>query len=115
MDEFQTDAIIPVPGRIVNLLCGLAIRMQGGSLPPLSPPRSQEGSLSSPRGTGGAKPLCEICKSTASNPSDFIYHLAGQLAPKKRPLDVGDPLRDPQVNFGPQTADRGVTLIARTP
>ena len=35
---------------------------------------------------------------------------AGQLALEKRSLDVGDLLRDAQVNFGPQAADRGVTL-----
>lgn len=35
---------------------------------------------------------------------------AGQLALEKRPIDVGDLLRDVYVNFGPQAADRGVTL-----
>ncbi len=40
---------------------------------------------------------------------------AGQLALEKRPLDVGDLLRDAQVNFGPQAADRGVTLVLDLP
>ena len=40
---------------------------------------------------------------------------AGQLALEKRPLDVGDLLRDAQVNFGPQAADRGVTLSLDPP
>ncbi|MBN1977825.1 MAG: HAMP domain-containing histidine kinase [Anaerolineae bacterium] len=35
---------------------------------------------------------------------------AGQLNLEKQPLDVGDLLRDAQVNFGPQADDRGVTL-----
>ena len=35
---------------------------------------------------------------------------AGQLSLEKQPLDVGDLLRDAQVNFGPQADDRGVTL-----
>jgi two-component system OmpR family sensor kinase/two-component system sensor histidine kinase BaeS len=35
---------------------------------------------------------------------------AGQLALEMAPVDVGDLLRDAQVNFGPQAADRGVTL-----
>ncbi len=35
---------------------------------------------------------------------------AGQLALEKRATDVGALLRDAQVNFGPQAADRGVTL-----
>jgi len=40
---------------------------------------------------------------------------AGQLALEKRPLDVGDLLRDAQVNFGPQADDRGVTLALDLP
>jgi signal transduction histidine kinase len=40
---------------------------------------------------------------------------AGQLALEKRPLDVGDLLRDAQVNFSPQAADRGVTLALDLP
>jgi signal transduction histidine kinase len=35
---------------------------------------------------------------------------AGQLILEKRATDVGALLRDAQVNFGPQAADRGVTL-----
>jgi signal transduction histidine kinase len=35
---------------------------------------------------------------------------AGQLALEKRPMDVGDLLRDAQVNFSPQASDRVVTL-----
>jgi two-component system OmpR family sensor kinase len=35
---------------------------------------------------------------------------AGQLALEKRAIDVGDLLRDAQVNFEPQASDRGVTL-----
>jgi len=35
---------------------------------------------------------------------------AGQLTLEKRPMDVGDLLRDAHVNFSPQAADRGVTL-----
>ncbi|HEY73633.1 MAG TPA: HAMP domain-containing protein [Thermoflexia bacterium] len=35
---------------------------------------------------------------------------AGQLTLEKRPMNAGDLLRDAQVNFGPQAADRGVTL-----
>ena len=33
---------------------------------------------------------------------------AGQLSLEKRPMDVGDLLRDAQVNFSPQASDRGV-------
>jgi signal transduction histidine kinase len=40
---------------------------------------------------------------------------AGQLALEKRPMDVGDLLQDAQVNFGPQAADRGVTLALDVP
>jgi len=40
---------------------------------------------------------------------------AGQLSLEKRPMDVGDLLRDAQVNFGPQAADRGVTLALNLP
>ena len=39
----------------------------------------------------------------------------GQFPLEKRPLDVGDLLRDAQVNFGPQAADRGVTLALDLP
>jgi signal transduction histidine kinase len=35
---------------------------------------------------------------------------AGQLSLKKRAVDVGDLLRDVQVNFEPQATDKGVTL-----
>ena len=40
---------------------------------------------------------------------------AGQLTLEKREMDVGDLLRDTQVNFGPQAADRGVTLALDLP
>jgi two-component system OmpR family sensor kinase/two-component system sensor histidine kinase BaeS len=40
---------------------------------------------------------------------------AGQLGLEKQPLDVGDLLRDAQVNFGPQADDRGVTLALDLP
>jgi two-component system sensor histidine kinase BaeS len=40
---------------------------------------------------------------------------AGQLALDRRAMDVGDLLRDAQVNFGPQAADRGVTLALDLP
>ena len=40
---------------------------------------------------------------------------AGQLALDRRAMDVGDLLRDAQVNFGPQAADRGVTLALDVP
>jgi two-component system sensor histidine kinase BaeS len=40
---------------------------------------------------------------------------AGQLALEKRMVDVGDLLRDAQVNFGPQADDRGVTLALDLP
>jgi signal transduction histidine kinase len=40
---------------------------------------------------------------------------AGQLALEKRATDVGALLRDAQVNFGPQAADRGVTLALDLP
>ncbi len=40
---------------------------------------------------------------------------AGQLTLEKRAMDVGDMLRDTQVNFGPQAADRGVTLALDLP
>ena len=39
----------------------------------------------------------------------------GQLALDRRPMDVGDLLRDTQVNFGPQAADRGITLALDLP
>jgi signal transduction histidine kinase len=40
---------------------------------------------------------------------------AGQLTLEKRTMDVGDLLQDAQVNFGPQAADRGVTLALDLP
>jgi len=40
---------------------------------------------------------------------------AGQLPLEKRAMDVGDLLRDVQVNFSPQAADRGVTLTLDLP
>jgi signal transduction histidine kinase len=40
---------------------------------------------------------------------------AGQLDLERRAMDVGDLLRDAQVNFGPQAADRGVTLALDVP
>ena len=40
---------------------------------------------------------------------------AGQLSFEKQPMDVGDLLRDTQVNFSPQAADRGVTLALDLP
>ncbi|MFN2272313.1 MAG: sensor histidine kinase [Anaerolineae bacterium] len=40
---------------------------------------------------------------------------AGQLSLERQPLDVGDLLRDAQVNFGPQADDRGVTLALDLP
>ena len=40
---------------------------------------------------------------------------AGQLALDRRAMDVGDLLRDAHVNFGPQAADRGVTLALDLP
>jgi signal transduction histidine kinase len=40
---------------------------------------------------------------------------AGQLALEKQAVDVGDLLRDAQVNFGPQADDRGVTLTLDLP
>ncbi len=40
---------------------------------------------------------------------------AGQLTLEKRAVDVGDLLRDAQVNFGPQADDRGVTLALDLP
>ena len=40
---------------------------------------------------------------------------AGQLPLEKRPMDVGDLLRDAQVNFSPQASDRGVTLALDLP
>jgi len=40
---------------------------------------------------------------------------AGQLPLEKRPMDVGDLLRDAQVNFSPQADDRGVTLALDLP
>jgi signal transduction histidine kinase len=40
---------------------------------------------------------------------------AGQLALDRRAMDVGDLLRDAQVNFGPQAADRSVTLALDLP
>ncbi len=40
---------------------------------------------------------------------------AGQLALEERAMDIGDLLRDAQVNFGPQASDRGVTLALDLP
>jgi signal transduction histidine kinase len=40
---------------------------------------------------------------------------AGQLPMEKRATDMGALLRDAQVNFGPQAADRGVTLALDLP
>ncbi len=40
---------------------------------------------------------------------------AGQLLLEKQPMDVGDLLRDAQVNFSPQAFDRGVTLALDLP
>jgi two-component system OmpR family sensor kinase/two-component system sensor histidine kinase BaeS len=40
---------------------------------------------------------------------------AGQLPLEKQPMDVGDLLRDAQVNFSPQASDRGVTLALDLP
>lgn len=40
---------------------------------------------------------------------------AGQLALERRPMDVGDLLRDAHVNFSPQASDRGVTLALDLP
>ena len=40
---------------------------------------------------------------------------AGQLSLGKRAMDMGDLLRDAQVNFSPQAADRGVTLALDLP
>lgn len=40
---------------------------------------------------------------------------AGQLTLEKQAMDVGDLLQDAQVNFGPQAADRGVTLALDLP
>jgi len=40
---------------------------------------------------------------------------AGQLSLEKRAMDMGDVLRDAQVNFAPQAADRGVTLALDLP
>ena len=40
---------------------------------------------------------------------------AGQLTLEKRATDIGDLLQDAQVNFGPQAADRGVTLTLDLP
>jgi len=39
----------------------------------------------------------------------------GRLTLEKRAMDVGDLLQDAQVNFGPQAADRGVTLALDLP
>jgi len=39
----------------------------------------------------------------------------GQLALEQRPMDVGDLLRDAQVNFGPHASDRGVILALDLP
>jgi signal transduction histidine kinase len=39
----------------------------------------------------------------------------GQMPLEKRAMDVGDLLRDAQVNFSPQAADRGVTLSLDLP
>ncbi len=40
---------------------------------------------------------------------------AGKLALEKRAVDIGDLLRDAQVNFEPQAADRGVALVLDLP
>ena len=40
---------------------------------------------------------------------------AGQLDLERRAMDVGDLLQDAHVNFGPQAADRGVTLVLDVP
>jgi two-component system sensor histidine kinase BaeS len=40
---------------------------------------------------------------------------AGQLVLERRAMDVGDLLQDAHVNFGPQAADRGVTLVLDVP
>jgi signal transduction histidine kinase len=40
---------------------------------------------------------------------------AGQLTLEKQAVDMGDLLRDAQVNFGPQADDRGVTLTLDLP
>ncbi len=40
---------------------------------------------------------------------------AGELALERRAMDVGDLLRDVQVNFSPQADDRGVTLTLSLP
>jgi signal transduction histidine kinase len=40
---------------------------------------------------------------------------AGQLVLERRDMDVGDLLQDAHVNFGPQAADRGVTLALDVP
>jgi two-component system OmpR family sensor kinase/two-component system sensor histidine kinase BaeS len=40
---------------------------------------------------------------------------AGQLVLEEQSVDVGDLLRDAQVNFGPQADDRGVTLALDLP
>jgi len=40
---------------------------------------------------------------------------AGQLALEKRPVDLGDLLRDAYVNFSPQASDRGVILALDLP
>lgn len=40
---------------------------------------------------------------------------AGQLTLEKQPMDVGNLLRDAQVNFSPQADDRGVTLALDLP
>jgi len=36
---------------------------------------------------------------------------AGQLSLEKRTVDLGDLVRDAQVNFSPQASDRGITLV----
>jgi signal transduction histidine kinase len=40
---------------------------------------------------------------------------AGQLTLEKQPMDIGDLLRDAQVNFGPQASDRDVVLALDLP
>ena len=40
---------------------------------------------------------------------------AGQLTLEKRPMDVGDLVRDAQVNFAPQASDRNITLALDLP
>jgi two-component system OmpR family sensor kinase/two-component system sensor histidine kinase BaeS len=64
------------------------------------------------------KPILEETKLLAHLVEDLrllAMAEAGQLSLEKKPLDVGDLLRDAQVNFGPQADDRGVTLALDLP